>query len=286
MTEIIKIIFIGLIAHMDLANSNTAVMLKADKHVPEMRIFRGDGSSKTVNVSQKRITISPGIGNSHPKHTKIIGNVPEIGDITGGKCGGPRQPIVDRKPDSTVEAYIDYEGGELEPLAFNDELLHFAHGKRWATCRCAACGTSLDLEVNEGAAITIVIADIVKPGDASKQETYTVTANDLVVFRDAPPKGTTVMGDHFPLYYGLLKNCPANDVVLMDCKDAQGNPHPHCKELARCTTVDPLPQAARTASSTSRRARRPKGGQLTFNLNEFLEYIITPTIECTNGQYP
>jgi hypothetical protein len=283
MTEIINIIFVGLIAHMDLANSNTAVMLMADKHVPELRIFRGDGTSETVNVSQKRITISPGNGNSHPKHTKIFGTVPEIGDITGWKCGGPRQPIVDRKPDAMVEAYIDYEGGELEPLAYDDEVIHFAHGQRWSKCRCAACGTSLALEVNAGASVRIVIADIADPTNAAKQKTYSVSATDIVVFRDAPPKGTTVAGDHFMLYYGLLEKCPANDIVLTDCKDPQGNPHPHCKEPARCTAVDPLPQAA---SNSSRGSSQLKAGRLNFNLNEFREYIITPTIECTNGQYP
>jgi hypothetical protein len=273
-TEIVTIVFIGLIAHMDLPRSNTAVMVKADQHDPAMKIFRADGGVEgPYDIDGKLVRISPGKGSSYPSRAHLRGTTPELDDITEGKCK-VRKPIVDRKRDSSVFAYIDYEGGDLGALAYQDKMIYFAHGKRWSAPRCAACGTQLDLEVDQGKPIVITVCDVDDPNNAAKQTKYTINGDDWVVFRNAP--NTIVSGDHFLHFYELFESCNPNDGVMV----AQNK---DCHRPLKC--VDFTPQLAPRAGA-DRRASSASTPSVNFNLSAFRTYIITPTVECTNSAYP
>jgi hypothetical protein len=287
MTELIRLIFIGLIAHMDLQNSNTAVMVNVNGHEARMRIFHSDGTvDAPVDLTSTVVTIRSGLGSSVPNRTLTNGMVPQLGDITEGKCG-VRQEITDHKPDGSVSAYIDYLGGILSPWAFQENKIHFDHGKTWSQPHCAACGTVLNLEVNSGSHIEILTADVNDPADKTKQHSYSVSETDVVVFRNAPPPGSTSTGvSHFPHFYELLdSSCSTTD----DVKQALqvGGPHSGepiaCIGTTRCNDLAPLTRSIKTKKRT---LSANKIDWSRFNEKEFVAFIVTPDVECTNSRFP
>jgi len=274
MTELIRIIFIGLIAHMDLASSNTAVMVNVKGHESRMKIFHADGTVEPpVDLTSKIVTIRTGVGSSVPNRTLTNGKVPQLGDITEGKCS-VRREITDHDPDGSVAAYIDYEGGILEPWAFQDYQVFFDHGVASRKLHCAACGTVLNLEINSGGHLNIIVADVSNP---AARTIYTVSETDLVVFRNAPPSGTAPTGvSHFPHFYELLEStCPIKDDVRVSTLK--------CVDPTRCTDLKPLTRVVKTKKRT---LRTKKTDWSRLNTKEFLDFIVTPDIECTNSRFP
>jgi hypothetical protein len=243
-----------------------------------MKVFHADGTvDAPVDLTGKRVTIGTGLGSSVPNSSLIHSKTPELGDITEGKCA-VRQEITDRKPDAAVAAYVDYEGGIFSPLAFQENEISFGHGMKWKTERCATCGTVLNVEVNSGKSIRIVVADVNDPTNKAKQTSYTVSATDIVVFRNAPPPGSASTGvSHFPHFYDLLeKNCPIKDDVKVSSIK--------CADPARCTDVSPKVKAIRLKGRTLRTDLKIEWSH--FDLKDFLAYLITPDIECTNSHFP
>jgi len=280
MTELIRIIFIGLIAHMDLANSNTAVMVNVAGHEARMKIFHADGTMEPeVDLAGTVVSISGGTGSSVPNRTLTNGKVPQLGDITEDKCK-VRQEITDRKPDASVSSYVNYEGGILEPWAFQDFQVFFDHGTFSRKPHCAACGTVLNLEVNSGGRLAITI----KSSSATK--TYVATETDIVVFRNAPPPGTGSTGvSHFPHFYELLESgCPIKDDVkqALQSSGAEAGKPMKCLDPTRCTDLKPLTRLVKTKTRTL----RTKIDWSRLNKKEFIDFIVTPDVECTNSRFP
>jgi hypothetical protein len=280
MNELVRIIFIGLIAHMDLAHTNTAVMVNVAGHEARMKIFHADGTVEPeVDLTGAFVRIGAGLGSSVPNRTLTNGKVPQLGDITEGKCQ-VRQEITDHKPDASVSAYIDYEGGILQPWAFQDFQILFDHGTFSRNPHCAACGTALNLVINGGGQIDIVVKN-------STTKTYVVTETDIVVFRNAPPPGTASTGvSHFPHFYELLESgCSIKDDVkqAVYLSGAQAGKPMKCLDSTRCTDLRPLTSLVKTKTRTLH-TRKIDWSRL--NKKDFIDFIVTPDIECTNSGFP
>jgi len=272
----VVIFFIGLIVHMDLMHSTTAVLVRAPGHAYTMTIFRSNGKIDSRDITDTMITVNRS-SNLQTIRSGIKHRIPELKDIAP-TCQ-PRAAIQNRDPDGFVAAYVDYEGGKLKAFDAEKSQVHFQHGTVWKPCHCTACRVELDLNVPMGGSVTITVAPI---ADKKSVKNYFVSNDDVVVFRDAG--AGTGSDDHSHIVFDLLDDgagnkCPVSDPV--ETKDC-----PSCTGGSNCGSPTATLAALRKAN---------KSGMLVFPFwttlskkekDRLVTTIVVPSVDCSDSQYP
>jgi hypothetical protein len=263
--DTIHIIFIGLIAHINVGTLNTAVLVYAPNHVAQGVIFRADGTQTPLPaLKDVRVSINGGGGPTGPNSTALLGNTPSLNDITETNCK-LRAAIKKRQlPDASVNAYVDYAGGTLMPTGYQKYKVYFDDGGPSHTPQCTACGAELQYDVAAGQTISVVIFD--KDGNKLPDK-FQLSKTDVLVFQNAVNDGIS----HFDHFYDLLEgeDCKIKDMPI--------------KSTETCS----LPRCTHALSFAVTNKGKPRRRWKHFDFSAFNKFtILDVDLECTNSHWP
>lgn len=246
--------FLGLIAHMHLGSHNTAVMPRVTGHHPRL-IMVLSNTYYDIALDNSYVVVSGATGTFNRTR---ISDVPQIKDITG--CGKVLPSVETLTEQTKVTTYVDFtDGGDLFGRRVYPKPVHFDHAQgssNWVDRHCASCEVQYRA-TPVSSALTITITDFAR----TVTRTYSVKPDDLVIFQNEPDSAGSA--DHFKYFYDLLDNCSSAAV-------------PNENEAEACGKV-PL--------CTPKKLLRKKYRYLLKD-PAFTARFLTPTVECTNSQWP
>lgn len=278
----VAILFIGLVLHMNLDNSNTAVLPHVDGHQAAMLIWRADFTlSSIIPLEHKTVEISGAkskVGDGTTEHLNDFDlYVPKLSDITS--CTDVQDAVERHDFLPAVSAYFDYAGGKLDAFGFHDKKVMISTTSGYTPENCAACavvwsgvptGTSITMTVTDQRILGMVDRYLLKPGD-------------VVLVRNAPPIDANGMtpptGDHFPHNFDVMLNCNDTDHHVKEGNDC---PKGNCfltlltADTARARTLQGRPAIIWKHSLRMEAAAR----------DLIDRFLIPPSSDCTNSQYP
>jgi len=279
----VAILFIGLVLHMNLSNSNTAVMPHVDGHQAAMLIWHADFTlSSIIQLEHKTVVINGAQSSPGGGMTKHLNDfymyVPKFGDITS--CTEVQNAVEqhDFLP-GTISAYFDYDGGTLDAFGFHDKKVMISTKSGYTSEQCAACAVVWS-GIPTGKSITMTVTDQLIPGMVDR---YLLKLGDVVLVRNAPPVDENGMtpptGDHFPHNFDVLRNCDDRNHHVKE-----GNDCPKGNCFLTLLTAD-TPAARKLQGRTS--AIRKRSLRLHKSARDLVElFLIPPSSDCTNSQYP
>lgn len=258
----VVILFIGLISHMNLTNSNTSVLVAAPNHNVTLSIIRNAQILKQAPLENTYVTISGASGSF--RRSLTLGSVPPLSAVAG--CATPKQTIVKREYDPAVSSYVDFlDGGELSVAGHHPVMAHIENGgSSWKNDRCASCEVSYTAELT-GDSLTIAIYDV-----KTRAQIALLRAEDAdtVAIRNAPD--STNASDHFQEFFKLFEACTYSTAMI---KEASG------KTRCALSDCDPHLKLARSSKSSTSKAAAAIDPQV-------LDILMVPSVECTNSQWP
>jgi hypothetical protein len=258
MKEVV-IIFLGLIVHMDLQNSNTAVLPRAPGHTPVLFIHQ-NGQKITEDLDGKYVAVYGAKGNFSRAG---IADVPPLQEISA--CKHPIDAVEKLGESEFVAAYVDFlEGGSLVSALFHNKAVHFDHvllgSSTWANRHCATCKIEYRAEPIDKT-IFISIQDMKR----QQLKLFEIKPGDLVIIQNATCKGCS-SPDHFLHFYDLLTGCP-----------------PGARPIPKENPADPCTQLPTTCDQQN---LLPAKYRYLLKEKKFRKIFISPTVECTNSQWP
>lgn len=278
----VAILFIGLVLHMNLPNSNTAVLPHVQGHQAAMLIWRADFTlSSIIPLEHKTVVISGAkskLGGGTTEHLNDFDlYVPKLSDITS--CTDVQNSVEHHDFSPAFSAYFDYDGGKLDAFGFHDKKVMFSTTSGYTPENCAACAVVWS-GVPTGTSITMTVTDQLIPGMVDR---YLLKPGDVVLVRNAPPVDANGMtpptGDHFPHNFDVMLNC--NDT---DHHVKAGNDCPKGNCFLTLLTADTA-RARKLRGAAG--AFRKRSLRMRDHARDVIErFLIPPSSDCTNSQYP
>jgi hypothetical protein len=216
MSDVVTVIFIGLISHMDLSNNNTAVLPVATnpQHYASIYVkLPGKPVGNPIPIDGMRVHIYEA-AQERPDHSpSFIANVPHIGLMT--ECAGEshllskilKQSHLESSAD--INAFVDYEGETLSADKTLDTKIKFNGAAVENTFSCVACRVKLIAIPKDGKTLRLTIQKI--DGDGKNLVDDRLPIGTIVWVRNGPvapsttpqPTPTHTGDDHFSDYLKL-----------------------------------------------------------------------------------
>jgi hypothetical protein len=271
MSDVVTVIFVGLISHMNLSHTNTAVLPVAAEHRARLYIKRPNQQRVSIPIDGLRIRIY-GASNAEPKpDPSFSANVPHIGAMLGCRDETDLKAEIQDPShilkSNDITAFVDYEGDSLSAPNTYPERLKFNGAASGSKFQCVACKVVLTATPANG---TKMWFSVEKIGAKKKVlDVQELPAGTTVIVRNAPFIGHHVSGDHFQHYYALVDGCAGHSPILTQAESAPSNTCAGCEE------------AAPAISPSSKRGRN----KTRLNVRPELSRLM-PTVECADSQYP
>lgn len=262
----VRILFVGLILHMNLDGSNTAVLPFVNEHEITATVYRASGTEENeISLKDLEVDISGAIseeGDGKTRHEASFDrDVPHLQPMEPG-----HEPLdkvkKHQKVGSDIAAYVEYDGGSLSSFEINKTRVSITGvtGKPI----CVACGVIWSGKPTAG---TITMSFRNLNGSGLEPEPVTLQPGDRVIIRNADPKNGKSSGDHFPHVFKTLKGGASKEHHI----DEQTGP-PFCTE-AVCHPEEDFLAEWRIANERL----IGKGPTL---------FVHVIPADCTNSQYP
>jgi len=261
----VRVLFVGLILHMNLTGSNTAVLPDVPKHEETATIYwKGITQAQRIELRDFYVDITGAVSKeghgiaTHDPSFDDDDRVPHLDNVETHHQALARVERHEKIPD--IGAYVEYDGGTLSSYEINQKRVRIT--KTDGRLRCVACGV-VWAGVPQKEAITMTFYKLVASGPSAPAPVI-LRPGDRVVISNADHDPEADPTDHFPhVFKALVGDSLEHHIVALS-------------DAPSCTTAECNPVDHFLADWLSRKHHTPTSHDA---------HRLIPA-DCTNSQYP